>query len=343
MTAIAGTDPRDFLKDLASSRAARLLRDALDQRWRAATDSVDRLSTIHRYALLPPGKLIRPILMLESAAAVGGRAEDVLPAALGLEYLHVATLVHDDIIDADETRRGRPSVPLVYGLPDALVAGDALIFTAFEAITECRAAGVSDAAIGASVALLARAGNDLCRGQVLEAQLTGNPGIELESYLEMIRLKTGALFRAVCQIGAVLAGADPARCQQLARYGEQLGIAFQIRDDLLAYTTSAAAAGKSPTTDLANARTTLPVLLAYQAGTTAQRRRLVEALGRRSADAAALADFRRLLDDTGALDRAPEHVAIHLRRARHHLSTLESSPSVAVLAGITHFATSGQW
>ncbi|MFI6761843.1 polyprenyl synthetase family protein [Micromonospora sp. NPDC050417] len=343
MTAIAGTDPRDFLKDLTSSRAARLLRDALDDRWPATTDTADRLSTIHRYALLPAGKLIRPILMLESAAAVGGRPEDILPAALGLEYLHVATLVHDDIIDADEMRRGRPAVPLVYGLPDAIVAGDALIFTAFESITECRAAGVSDSAIGTAIAVLARAGTDLCRGQVLEAQLVGDPGIDVATYLEMIRLKTGALFRAVCEIGAILAGAEPGHCRQLASYGEHLGVAFQIRDDLLAYTTPAAVAGKSPTNDLANGRTTLPVLLAYQAGNRAQRRRLVEALNRRSADAAALEDFHRLLHETGALERAPDHVTEHIRRARNQLSTLESSPSVAVLAGITHWATARQW
>ena len=339
MTAIAGTDQRDFLKDLAESGAGQLLRDALEQRWPASTDSTDRLSAIHRYALLPAGKLIRPIMMLESAAAVGGRPEDVLPAALGVEYLHVGTLVHDDIIDADELRRGRPAVPSVYGLPDAIVAGDALIFTAFEAITECRATGVPDAAIGSAVAILARAGTELCRGQALEAQLVGDPGSGVESYLEMIRLKTGALFRAVCQIGATLAGADPVHCRALASYGEHLGVAFQIRDDLLAYTTPAARSGKSPTNDLANARPTLPVLLAYQAGDPAQRKQLVEALNRRSADPGALEDFHRLLRDTGALRRAHEHVAAHLQRARDQLSTLEESASVAVLTGITHWAT----
>ncbi|MEV4624758.1 polyprenyl synthetase family protein [Micromonospora sp. NPDC049523] len=343
MTAIAGTDPRDFLKDLASGRAGQLLRDALDHRWPATTDSTDRLSTIHRYALLPAGKLIRPIMMLESAGAVGGRPEDILPAALGLEYLHVATLVHDDIIDADEVRRGRPAVPSVYGMPDSIVAGDALIFTAFEAITECRAAGVPDAAIGTAVAILARAGTDLCRGQVLEAQLVGDPGVEVETYVEMVRLKTGALFRAVCQIGATLAGADPTRCAQLASYGEHLGIAFQIRDDLLAYTTPAVESGKSPANDLANGRPTLPVLLAYRAGDPDQRRRLVEALRRRSADPAALADFHELLHETGALESAPEHITDHLDRARLQLSTLESSPSVSVLAGITRWATAREW
>ncbi|MEV0609878.1 polyprenyl synthetase family protein [Polymorphospora rubra] len=335
MTIVASTDPLDFTGKLSASHSGRLLRDRLGQRW---PESSDRLSAMVRHALLPAGKLIRPIMALESASAAGGRPEPVLPAALGLEYLHVATLVHDDIIDGDTTRRGRPTVSAAYGTPDAIVTGDALIFTAYTAIVECRAGGVPADRIVAAVDALSEAGSDLCRGQVLEAGLAGDPTGPATTYLEMVRLKTGALFRAVCQIGALLGGADAERGRLLAGYGESVGIAFQIRDDLLAYTSDAAAIGKSTTSDLTNGRPTLPVLLAHQVGGPAQRRQLVEALTRGHADPAALAGVCEIVRDTGALAAAREVAAEHAGRAHKRLSTLDESAARDTLAAIAGWA-----
>lgn len=329
---------RTFTEDLARSQSGRLLREELGRRW---PETADHLSEIIRYALLPAGKLIRPIMTLHAAEAVGGNPHGVLAAALGMEYLHVATLVHDDIIDADELRRGRPAVPMAYGIPDAIVAGDHLIFSAFASIVECKA-GVPAGHVAAAVGVLAEAGTDLCRGQVLEAQMAGDPDADVAWYQEMIRLKTGALFRAVCHIGALLGGADLAVAQRLARYGEHVGVAFQIRDDLLAYGLPEQITGKPATSDLTNGRPTLPVLLAYQAGTDAQRRHLVEALNRGHAGAGELEQVRVLLDETGGLKRAHEQMAVHAGRANAELSTLASSPGVDVLAGIAYWATSEQ-
>jgi geranylgeranyl diphosphate synthase type I len=315
---ITGPVPPALLADLAHSRTGELLHDALADRW--PSDS-DELNTIARYALLPAGKFLRPVMTMTAAEAVGGEPGEVLPAALAMEYLHVATLTHDDIIDGDMLRRGRPTVHVAHGLAQAIVTGDHLIFAAFTGIAECRAAGLRDPAVVESVAVLAEAGSDLCRG----------------TYLEMARLKTGALFRAVCQIGALLAGADSQQAAALGRYGSALGVAFQIRDDLILFA-DPAVSDKSIGSDLANGRPTLPVLMAYQTGDEDTRLALAAALARRSAEPAEFDEFRSLLMTTGALQGCQDHASEYGRRALAELSWLRPSHSLDLLTGIVRWA-----
>ncbi|MEV4846067.1 polyprenyl synthetase family protein [Micromonospora matsumotoense] len=294
---------------------------------------------IARYALLPAGKLLRPMMTLHAAEAVGGSPSEVLPAALGMEYLHVATLVHDDIIDADTLRRGRPAVPVAFGIPSAIVVGDHLIFTAFQSIVESGAT-VPPGHVAAAVAALAEAGRDLCRGQMLETQLVGDLDAGARHYREMIRLKTGALFRAVCQVGALLGGADPQLAAGLARYGEHLGIAFQIRDDLLSYVATPEQTGKPATSDLNNGRPTLPLLLAYDAATDTSRVELMAVLHRRGAGPGDVEWVVGLLDEVDAVQGARRQMAEHAERALTELTALAPSASTDVLAGIAHWMTS---
>ncbi|MFG2043814.1 polyprenyl synthetase family protein [Dactylosporangium sp. NPDC048998] len=335
MTMLAHADPHGDSRRPEEPRFERKLRDEMERRWPAGADE---LSALGRYALLPPGKLLRPLLTLACAEAVGGAPDDVVPAALALEYLHVATLVHDDIIDADDVRRSRPALHVAHGVPDAIVTGDHLIFAAFAAIGECRPAGVTAEAGTAAVMALATAGSDLCRGQVLEARLVGDPAAGVEAYLTVATLKTGALFRAACRIGALLGGADAEQAERLGEYGELLGIAFQIRDDVLACTLGPEATGKPSTSDLANGRPTLPVLLAYEAGDRATRRRLAAALARRSAGPGELAEFRAMLVATGGLDLARARATGYGEQALARLSTLEASASRDLLASAATWA-----
>lgn len=330
-----GAELRDFMRDLGRGRTGVMLRDELTRRW---PETTDRLETIVRYALLPAGKLLRPIMTLSAAEAVGGDPAPVLPAALAMEYIHAASLVHDDIIDDDDVRRGRPSVHVAHGVPDAIVAGDHLIFTAFTAIGECRTAGVPYEPVGEAMRVLAAAGADLCRGLILENRLAGRADAGFTAYLEMVRLKTGALFRAVCHVGAILGGAGPEQARALAAYGEHLGIAFQIRDDLLAYTVSEREAGKPPASDLGNGRPTAPFLFAWEAGTPAERERLGAALRDVSATPEDLARIGALLRRTGALERSHEFATEHSRRAEGRLAGLEPSPGADVLAAIARWA-----
>ncbi|MEU9191886.1 polyprenyl synthetase family protein [Streptomyces hundungensis] len=215
----------------------------LERRWPAGATGVEEVC---RDALLPPGKLFRPCLLLASAQAVGGDPMKALPAAIAAEYGHVASLIHDDIIDADTVRRGRPAAHRKYGADEALIAGDLLFFSVFEGLAECRDRGIPADRVVDAVGAIARAGTDLGRGQSLEARLTGSRVFEVGQYLEMVRLKTAALFRAACEIGGILGGGGPSALAALVSYANHLGVAFQVHDDLLPYTSDRTARARLP-------------------------------------------------------------------------------------------------
>ncbi len=281
------------------------VRSRLAGRW----GGTSLLASMCGHALTPAGKLFRPVLLLESALAVGGDPHRVLPAAVGAESGHVASLVHDDIIDGDDTRRGRPTVHAAYGGGSAIVAGDALIFDLFAGLAECHRAGAPADRVVAALALVSRCGIDLCRGQSLEAEFCTSGRFDHDTYLRMVRLKTAALFRAACECGALLAGGDLRHVVALGRYAQHLGVAFQIRDDLLPYQGSA---GKPDTSDVRNGRITLPVIIAHRTGDAADRVVIETALSGVGDPDAARASLASVLDRTGA-------VAATARWARHYV------------------------
>ena len=303
---------------------ALLVRRELEQRWARGANPID---IICHYSLVPTGKLFRPILLLDSALAVGGDAESVLPAAVGAECGHVASLIHDDIIDHDDLRRGRPSVQSKYGINDAIVAGDALIFDLFAALAECRLRGVPDDRVAAALETVAQSGLDLCRGQSLEAELTANPRFDVRAYLTVARLKTASFFSGVCRSGAILGGGAPHYIEALGSYGESLGTAFQIHDDLLEYVSDTKTLGKSETSDIQNGRLTLPVMLAHEKAGPSQREAIRELLfgaGDVTDRSTALAE---VIEQTGAFTATADMARDYATDAKRVLETLPASPS----------------
>ncbi|MEN3361641.1 MAG: geranylgeranyl diphosphate synthase, type [Mycobacteriales bacterium] len=309
-----------------------LLRTELDRKWSEQRTALD---TICRHAMLPAGKLFRPVLLLISAQAVGGEAAWVLPAAVGAECGHVASLIHDDIIDGDTMRRGRASVPYKYGTPDAIIAGDALIFHLFACLAECRETGVPDGRVTAAMAALADAGLALCKGQSLESELHRSRVFDLASYVTMIRLKTASSFRAACEIGAILGGGTPDEVSALTGYGDALGTAFQIHDDLLPYTSDSRTAGKAATSDIRNGRATLPVILAYRAGTDPDRELIDDCLAGATDPTLTLSRMAEILARTGAIAAAADVARQRARWARRALDVLPPTGSRDTLA---HYA-----
>ncbi len=321
------------VREITLSPAARALRRELDARWPAGGD---RLHEIARYALLAPGKLLRPLLLVTSAEATGGSRDEVIPAALAVEYLHVASLIHDDVIDGDDLRRGQSSVHALYGVPDAIATGDALLFQVFSAVAECTALGVPDTAVLAAVRVLAEAGEDLCRGQVQETTLAdawpGKGG--LDAYREMASLKTGALLRASCRAGALLSGGSPEETEAVTAFAGHLGLAYQMYDDLLPYLADPAVTGKPGTSDAANLRPTFPVLLAHQAGGRDDRRRLEQVLGGGLTPQATFAALREVVVATGALDFARTQAYAEIAQARKALTPRPRSDARGLLSAI---------
>ena len=301
-------------------------------------DVVDRksLSSILEYALDKPGKLVRPLVMLAASEVVGGDPKQIFDAALACEYGHIGSLLHDDIIDNDLTRRGRPSVLAKYGVPGAIVGGDALIFLLFHAMTRCVEAGIPAESAVRAIERIARAGVEMCRGQALEAAATAESDLSIESYLAVIYGKTAAYFEGVCAVGATLAGASPDDTTEIARFGKHFGTAFQIQDDLLPYRSSGDAAGKSPFSDLENGRITLPLLIAVQTVHPDERELLI----RTQAMAAAgkqVADVRQVAAIIGreeVLSRCAEFEQREITHAARSLDRFHRGPGKMFLCDL---------
>lgn len=246
--------------DYVDNDAAQDLKKYLVDRWVSPEQSA--LDVVCQYALQPDGKLLRPLLLLEATRAVGGDLATVMPAAVGAESGHVASLAHDDIIDGDEVRRGRPAVHAAFGIGNAIVAGDALIFDMFAGLSDCAARGAASDRVVWALGVVAKAGIDMCEGQALEDRLTQTQTFDLDAYRRMVSLKTAAFFSSACAVGAILGGGSSTEVDALARYGRKLGQAFQIIDDLLPYSEHADAIGKPIASDARNGRPTLPAILA---------------------------------------------------------------------------------
>lgn len=325
----AGTGPAE------PSILAAKVAEGLAQRWSAESGLLGSMCV---HALVPSGKMFRPILLLESALAVGGDADVVLPAAIGAECGHVASLVHDDIIDDDDLRRGRPSVQYKFGVDNAIIAGDALIFDLFAALAECRTTGARADRIVAALAVVAGCGIDLCRGQSLEAELCERMDFDVDAYLTMVKLKTAALFKAACECGALLAGGAENLVWAMGSYAENLGCAFQIHDDVMSYTRDTGAMGKSDTSDIRNGRLTLPVLLAYRDAGPQDRETILEVLSGEGDPDIRRATLVELLDRTGAIANAVEMARDYSRNAIAALRPLQPSASRDRLRGFAEAA-----
>jgi geranylgeranyl diphosphate synthase, type I len=214
------------------------------------------------------GKRIRPLLTLLSAAALGAGWEKALPAAAGVELLHNFSLIHDDIQDHSPARRGRPTVWVKWGVPQAINAGDLMFTLAYQALLKLTPVEVALAA----TQTLTQACIRLTEGQYLDLSYETSQDIRLEAYWAMIGGKTAALLAACCELGALAAQAKPAQCQAMHNFGFALGLAFQVEDDWLGIWGEPSLTGKSIESDLVSGKKTLPVVYALSLNKTFARR-----------------------------------------------------------------------
>ncbi len=206
------------------------------------------------------GKRIRPLLVLLSTASCGGDWKKALPAAAAVELVHNFSLVHDDVQDNSEKRRGRPTVWVKWGVPMAINVGDALFVLSNQAILDLSKNYPSDLVVQAAQ-ILHDTCLDLTRGQYLDMSYEGRRDLQLEDYWPMIGGKTAALLAGCTSIGAVLGGADAATLEAYRSFGHSLGLAFQVQDDLLGIWGDEALTGKSAASDLVEGKNSLPVLV----------------------------------------------------------------------------------
>jgi geranylgeranyl diphosphate synthase type I len=209
------------------------------------------------------GKAIRPALTLLSAQAAGGDPQAAVPAAVAVELVHNFSLLHDDVVDRDTTRRHRPAAWTVFGTADAILAGDALLALAFRCLAEGGPALGSD-----GVRRLGRCVAELCHGQSLDLSFEQRSHVDLGECLAMSGAKTSALFGCSCSLGALAGGAAAGQIQALNDFGTHLGLAFQLVDDLLGIWGDPTTTGKPAHSDLTSRKKSLPVTAALNSGTT---------------------------------------------------------------------------
>jgi geranylgeranyl diphosphate synthase type II len=253
----------DLQEYLSGKRA--LVDKALDEALPTGDNDAAILHKAMRYSLFAGGKRIRPILAMAAAEAVGGRPERVLPLAVALECIHTYSLIHDDLpaMDDDDMRRGKPALHKAFGEAVAILAGDALLTFAFEVLSSERVARLyRPERLSASISELAVAAGsqNLIAGQVIDIMSEGKT-VEKETVDRIVRSKTAALIRVSLTAGAILADGLPAQIEILGRFGEDLGIAFQLRDDILDLEGDPEEMGKAVKKDRGRGKATYPNLL----------------------------------------------------------------------------------
>ncbi len=317
-----------------------MLDDELKMRAGMISEAIeDLLPVVHpkelyvagRHLVDAGGKRLRPSMLLLAAEAVGGDPEVVVPAAVSIELVHNFTLIHDDIMDNAETRRGRPAVHVKWDEAGAILAGDTLYSKAFEILTASEAKPED---MVASVAMLARTCAAICEGQWLDMEFERRDQVTESEYLEMIEKKTGVLYGAAAWMGARLSGAPAHQAEGLDRFGRLVGMAFQIQDDVLDLTAPAEVLGKPRGGDLAEGKKTLIMIHAMATGAE------IEIFGKRNATGQEIEAALKTLRASGSIDYARKKAVNLVSEGKEALAVLPDSDAKSLLLELADYMIS---
>lgn len=289
---------------------------------------VDIIQQIGEYVFQSGGKRLRLMLTILS-----GKICDLDPAKpqlLGaiIEMIHTATLLHDDVIDESKMRRGQPSANSIYGNAASVLSGDFLYSRTFEMMVKLNNLKVLDE--------LARTSNKIAEGEMMQLQNCHRPDLDQAEYLEVIGSKTAALFEAATKIPAMMAERSEAEYQALKQFGHDMGVAFQVLDDLIDYTSAATEMGKNPGDDLSEGKMTLPLIYARQAATEADQKIIDEAI--LNADASMLPEIIRIIQATDAIPRVHLCAENLIKKAKAALAIFPQSAYVNALNSLADLA-----
>jgi octaprenyl-diphosphate synthase len=285
---------------------------------RQARSNVQVVDYLGEYLRASGGKRVRPALTILSNYAVGGDGSryNAIRMATVMEFLHTATLVHDDVIDKADTRRKRPTVNALYGNETAVLMGDWLYMSAFETSLAERSLSILD--------ILTSVTRKMTEGELLQLTLLGQPDVSEAQYFDVLKRKTAYLFSASCEIGAILGGASDKQQTALRDYGLNLGTAFQLIDDLLDFTSSQDALGKATGADLLGGKVTLPLIYLRDAE-PASLEMVQTILNERKYASVGAQELQNALDRSGALEKARVRADEYAETARLALENLPDS------------------
>jgi len=270
------------------------------------------------------GKRLRPALLILSTRFAGGREEVAIPAAAAIEILHNFTLVHDDVMDMDEFRRGVPTVHKIWGIPVAIIAGDLLFSKAFEALLKLTTRNVGYDRIVKSAEILAKTASTIAEGQAMDMSFEERTDVSEGEYFEMIYKKTAVLFEASTKIGAIVANASENIVKALAEYGKKTGLAFQIQDDILGVVGEEEKVGKPIGSDIREGKKTLIIIYALKKASRSEKERILDALGNRSISKKDISEIVELLENLGAIDYARKYAIRFSNEALNILDTIST-------------------
>ena len=282
---------------------------------RMASEHAPRIPEVTAHLVGAGGKRVRPLLTVAAARLCGYEGDDHIKLAATVEFIHTATLLHDDVVDESAQRRGRPTANLLWDNQSSVLVGDYLFARSFQLMVECGSLRILDILSGAAATI--------AEGEVLQLTAARNLATTEETYLKVVRGKTAALFQAACESGAVIAGASEDHVSALAEFGDAMGISFQIMDDWLDYGGAGDAIGKDLGDDFREGKLTLPVIRALSRSSTEERVFWRDALERGRADD--LDRARAILERHGTLEETRAEALIWRDRAKAALHRLPAS------------------
>jgi len=274
------------------------------------------INQISKYIVSAGGKRIRPLLVLLFSNALGFKGPERFELAATVEFIHTATLLHDDVVDESQLRRGHATANALFGNAASVLVGDFVYSRAFQMMVAVNRMRVLE--------VLADATNVIAEGEVLQLLNMHNPDVSVDDYLRVIRFKTAKLFEASARLGAVLADSPPEVEEACAAYGRALGTAFQLVDDLLDYEGATVQLGKNVGDDLREGKPTLPLLVAMERGDAQQREMIRHAI--EHGELERLPDIVRIVRTTGALEATRSAAREEAEHARNSINALPGSP-----------------
>ncbi len=290
---------------------------------------VKMIPLVAKHLIDSGGKRLRPMLTIASAQMSGYQGEHHITLAASVEFMHTATLLHDDVVDESDMRRGKPAARMVWGNEASVLVGDFLLGHAFRMMVDTKSLGALE--------VLSTAATVIAEGEVLQLSTAKNLETTEDEYLNVIRSKTAALFGAACEVGPIIAEQDKAIISAFRSYGMNLGVAFQLVDDALDFGGSAAKLGKNVGDDLREGKVTLPILLAYRRGTKIERRFWKEAIENGESDEDALKHAMKLLSNTNALSDTITRATHYGKIARDALAPLPGTAHKDALLEVIDF------
>ena len=282
---------------------------------RMASEHAPRIPEVTAHLVGAGGKRVRPLLTVAAARLCGYQGDDHIKLAATVEFIHTATLLHDDVVDESAQRRGRPTANLLWDNQSSVLVGDYLFARSFQLMVECGSLRILDILSGAAATI--------AEGEVLQLTAARNLATTEETYLKVVRGKTAALFQAACESGAVVAGASEDHVSALAEFGDAMGISFQVMDDWLDYGGAGDAIGKDLGDDFREGKLTLPVIRALSRSSSEERVFWRDALERGRADD--LDRARAILERHGTLEETRAEALIWRDRAKAALHRLPAS------------------